>query len=381
MTDTTHFSRLAPPQHSKHEIASEAVSIPLNIPSDTEEAVQIFLNYYESFVEGSVDDPLLWQSQSFSGKQPSDLGQISPWITLGILGVGGVSVLVAANTILLRTDSPSKTQKSAAQRQQNQTTQVKRQVVPEPSTIEFSTAPTQFERVQVPKIVSPSIRAPLPGQVIRRQSSGIEPAPVAEVKVLQKSAVSPSKLEARKARTAPTVLPAPATPKLQASPTSPAPALTTPMPPQVAPSQGKSQISKSDPLVSTVLPILTAAVQKQIGASTLSVQQEQPPQTLDTLKKSISSAQTIQDFLELSPKIPQNLQVAIAPLSLEAALAVPNVEKFEEFQVFRFSPTTYQKIWAVMMQSQSTNPSKPASPSPANGFIDYLERTIVLVSS
>jgi hypothetical protein len=96
----------------------------------------------------------------------------------------------------------------------------------------------------------------------------------------------------------------------------------------------------------------------------------------DSLQQSIAGAQTIQDFMALSPKIPKDLHVAVVPLTSKAAIAVPTTEEFGQFQVFRFSRTLYDKTWAMLTKTTNSN-----HPSPTNGFIDYQQRAIILPAS
>lgn len=118
--------------------------------------------------------------------------------------------------------------------------------------------------------------------------------------------------------------------------------------------------------------------------------------------QAIATAQTLQDFLKLSQKIPENAQ-AVLSLTPQAALAVPNApmvanlpatgeqsgpqdqtgsqnqtpateHSLPSFQVFRLPATLYQKAWIALTQTNGQ------AAVPTHGFIDYQERAIVLPS-
>jgi hypothetical protein len=197
MTDTTRSIQINSSQPSVSDIEA-AISHsfttvnPLGSTSsetsiDRDHAIDEFLKYYESFVGSSVESPLVWQSQSFSGKKSTQIDWSSPWVKVGALGLAGISALgalalVAADKVLPPHEVSQKSaapRKSFSKRQQKALTSppIANQITPDP-VVEFSRHSRAFDRAQIPKVVSPSIRAPLPGQVISQQSRVQRFAPV-----------------------------------------------------------------------------------------------------------------------------------------------------------------------------------------------------------
>jgi hypothetical protein len=390
MTETTRLSKLNLTQPSTLEDVSEAASESAtsasvasthsDSPHDTEQAVQIFLKHYEVFVEASVENPMVWQSHAFSGDREANLGMISPWMILGVLGVGGTGVLVAANALWLHNDAPPASLQTLPLRKDSSKTPIipANQIAPSSPDAEFSPPVANFDRIQVQRIVSPSIRAPLPGQVIRQQGTTIVNSVPASVIKPKREAVQPQK---------PPEVANAAKSEAPVKPAETVSASTTPMPPQVEPAKlepAKLEPAKLAPVTRSPDPASSAqsaAVHQQIVkilvaqvTASRANQQVFSAQVPQPLKQSISSAKTLDDFLQLSPKIPE-MDVAIVSLTPQAASAVAEIKELKDFQVFRFSQPTYQKAWALLTHAKDQNTT-----SPAHGFIDYQQRAIVLVS-
>jgi hypothetical protein len=432
-------------------------------PTD-DAATRAFLTYYEAFLGAPDNDQILWQSQEFYGSQeerPPTLWS-RPLMKVGVVG-GGLATLAISGALVPRETVQSVTaaaRKLIAAQPKASTPRAKASVAskfnsiaPASSIAEFSNSSTaSIPKVQVPRVVSPAIRAPLPGQVISRQtvevgsgshSAGLKGMTAPSTQNKQgRPAASPNasnSLIANRQPNSPTArnsgLPSLASPALldslaskQLSTTVPQPsdslsALTfqdnaqpkpssqastsTPMPPTeetktFLPSIGAgsaTQNAKPSEVV-RLLPTLAASmILQNAGRSptaSLNLPQTAPNATsaaktknlLEVKQKAISgtlsqplnqainSAQTIQDFLKLSQKIPTSASVAIVSLTLQAAIAVPNSGQLESFQVFRLPSVTYQKAWLALTQRVERSDS-----APQYGFIDYQQRAIVLPSS
>jgi hypothetical protein len=183
MEDTPFFPQMYSAPSSDPDDQSETMPPEEEWVEQSDPATEEFFQHYESFVGTPVDNPIAWQSQAFSGVKSPHGNQASPWIKVGAVGVVGVSGLMAADAVFFQqpeikqADSPS--QKTAVNPQQKASpsntakayTTKPQEAVPDSATAEFSTLATDFDKVEIPKVVSPSIRAPLPGQVIGQEST------------------------------------------------------------------------------------------------------------------------------------------------------------------------------------------------------------------
>jgi hypothetical protein len=115
------------------------------------------------------------------------------------------------------------------------------------------------------------------------------------------------------------------------------------------------------------------------------------------VNQAIATAETLQDFLNLSRQIPENTPVVIS-LTSQAARTVANAAtgpnpsavlsaqtessaqtkfgdpRLQSFQIFRLPAAVYEKAWIALTQANGQ------SDVPVHGFIDYQERAIVLPS-
>ncbi|NET36665.1 MAG: hypothetical protein F6K19_32330, partial [Cyanothece sp. SIO1E1] len=82
------------------------------------------------------------------------------------------------------------------------------------------------------------------------------------------------------------------------------------------------------------------------------------------------SSQGIYDFLQLSWSGTAGTHLSWLPLTQQAVAEVTPLERIGQFIVFKLSTVDYQHLWAVQDATRE--------PLPDHGFIDYLQRIIVI---
>jgi hypothetical protein len=108
------------------------------------------------------------------------------------------------------------------------------------------------------------------------------------------------------------------------------------------------------------------------------------PPVSQSLNQAIHSAQSIQDFLQLSQRLKSELknssqiseQAIVLPLTMQAAVQALTSSQVEHLQVIHLSEADYQNAWAGLSHVQ-----KKAIPAPEFGFVDYQRQAIVIPSA
>lgn len=397
-------------------------------PPDSTAITQEFLVCYSNFVGAPIEGVLLWETQAFHAyeKAPSDS---NPWLKVGCVGVGGLATIAGVNALFSK--NPVQPVIQAAQvllpnlSPKSSVRPSRSPRIPATATVgsgafmpEFSgsaqASNALLPKINVAPVISPAIRAPLPAQVIRQQQAGLVAglgSPVSNsLARLAQPRLAPSlpskKLAALNQRLPkkralvqrPVAMGSVARSKVQKVPSRPvldslpravpessqrvAPVRSTPMPPNqpiqnTAPlpllTPNPAVIQSPEPLVSQ-LPKATVVKEQNGTAPSKKRQVVISAVVAPSLTQEINTAQTIQDFLQLSQKIPSESKIAILSLTPQAAIAVPNTPKLAEFQVFRLPTATYQKVWMALTQAKEQE-------VPNYGFIDYQQKAIILPAS
>jgi hypothetical protein len=428
-----------------------------------------FFAYYESFVERSIEDPLLWHSQTFGVNSEPPTAWRHPWVKVGLIGVGGLSTIAVTGSLLLKgAAQPTLTRDTnATLNQKNSATQSPRvsssAVAPPASTMELSGgAPSPgITKVRIPKVISPAIRAPLPGQVISRQSIDLQSlsSPSAKLpnpKTSQRRAPNTRSVSPKNISTSTTIVARPI--RSDSSSATPLPTLTPSAPEWVqgqlnsahrtsnlrtgesaaltpkepvyglssesiltSPSEATPRSQSNSKDLSPQLQLLRSAELDQPGTelgkatipgslapgskfpkaeslplppfTKLLLKDAQSALKLNEIKarvdvnrrnvtlgnvspeisQSINAAQTIRHFLDVSKKLPKDLNIAVVPLTQQATTVIPRANELGDFQVFRLPMKDYENAWARFTQE-----AKQVVSVPEFGFIDYQQQVIVL---
>lgn len=450
-------------------VSAEDATTPMGCISDVFTA-EGFFAYYESFVERSMDDPLLWHSQAFGTNSEPPTVWLHPWVKVGLIGVGGLSTIAATGSLLLKgaaqptltrgTNATLNQKNSAAQRPQVGSASV----APPSSTMEFSggASSSRVTKVQIPKVISPAIRAPLPGQVISRQSIDLQslsspsaklPNPkVSQSRTPNTRSASPKKISTSSAIVArpirsnsssaiPLPVLAPSAPEWvqgqmnSANRTSNSraggSAVLTPKEPvyglssestPTPPSEGTPRSQSSSEDLNPQLQLLRSSELAQSVAATDKAKLREiaatnsefsgveslasPPFTKSLLEdaqsalklsgikarqvdvnrrnvilgnvsqeisQSIDAAQTMQQFIDVSKKLPKDLNITVVSLTQQAATVIPKTNELENFQVFRLPMKDYKNTW-----TRFTQEAKQVVSVPEFGFINYQQQAIIL---
>ena len=443
MTDFPNFAQLLPVDHSvngKLTVFVEENSAPqrmmIAVASSGESSIdaqaiaQDFLGYYATFIDGTQDNWLAWQSPTFGIDKVTVSGS-GVWVKAGVAGVAGLAAITTASVLLPKTIVQAITQLPqkflshsakppsvpvSVQKSQSVTAIAPPESLSEGSRLIPNTAGV-LPKLTIRRVISPAMRSPLPvGQLISQQQTtsltqpeapltialplerrlpergmvkGVEPTrqpppihPAPEATTPTLSPLSePNPLHRpqtprgllvdsvnRSANASPQILtPLPANAH-KASGTSPQPPdAALPMPVNAAPT---ATLSTSPVVPERMATMIGQQFSEAIKHQTVLSVSPSPP-----LAQAISAARTMPDFLQIAPQIPEQAQLAVLALTSQAALAVPKGDKLQQFQIFRLPVTIYQKAWIASTQTEKELPAVPMY-----GFIDYQKQAIVLPS-